>query len=115
MYPYPYKLTAIQTFALPIVKWLLGGQLGAGRTTVMAHAFVQLAIERQGEPIHLFDHGQAQGNDHFRGSQIMARACQKITKEYYAQYNWQFKQSDMTLTCVGKLTSVAAPASAPLP
>jgi hypothetical protein len=51
------ELTLLQQLALPSIKWLLDSRaIGSGRTTLMAHAFVQLAIERPNTSIQIFDH-----------------------------------------------------------
>lgn len=51
-----FQLTPIQQMALPTIKWLIKGGKATGRSTVIAYALMEEALEHLGEWIDVWDH-----------------------------------------------------------
>lgn len=90
------NLTKMQQEALPILKWLYrpGFAEATGRTEVLAHAFIQLAIEHPNTPIFLQDHF------HYPHCQkdLMSRVC-RLIEEYPGDFKLKVSYSEKSIVC----------------
>lgn len=88
-------LTPIEQLALPTVKWLMshdGTCGGTGRSTVIAYALIETAIENVGKDIDIWDHyGTYDAKGH------MYNRIQKLW-EYlnYPEYELEFNRNKFT-------------------
>lgn len=89
-------LTIYQRFAMPIIRWLYFGQIGSGRTEVLAHVFIQRAIETE-DKVHLFDHSGHTSDDRARGHRFMMERIDFIMKHCYTEYEYRFSLANMSL------------------
>ncbi len=88
-------LTPIEQMALPTIKWLLnhdGTARGTGRTTVIAYALIETAIENPGKDIEIWDHYGT-----YDGKRIMYDRIHTVW-EYinYPEYELEYNRAKFT-------------------
>lgn len=93
------ELTEVQKMALPILEWLFDPRIkvgGVGRTTLMAHYFIQRAI-KTGEPVRPFDHHHPYEYSHNAHS-IFPVIKQMATSDDYKEYDFIWYMSSGSFT-----------------
>jgi hypothetical protein len=97
-------LTSTQSFALPVLLWLMdtNHHLGEGRSEVMAHVLIQLAMK--GNKVKLHDYSRYWSDQSFTPTKLMMERVSRLidTCHWYKGERFVIKQNDSTLEYVGK-------------
>jgi hypothetical protein len=101
MGPYPKGLTATQMFAIPVLKWMIYGQIAGGKTTALAHAIIQAAIECPKRKFWAVDHVIFRGGDSAYARRLMFEKIQDVWKEHYSDFICHFNQANQTIEFTG--------------
>jgi hypothetical protein len=72
---------------------LLYGQIGSGRTHLLAHVFIRRSIEI-GDFVQFFDHAFLTTDARMRGIQVMQANIERVCDKFYPEYECIFKRSN---------------------
>lgn len=95
------ELTSTQKKHLKSIKWLTSHEhidIGTGRTTLLAYAFIQDAIAHPGTRVFLWNHSPMVDSKRY----VMETARKMLeTWDEFKNLDYYFKMSNMTLTVRG--------------
>lgn len=104
------ELTELEKQMLPGIKWLIDAHprsRGQGRTTVLAHAFIQKAIDNEGHLVKVIDHSIFLGYPLHLAVTVMRDACMVLMLGEYRDYNIQYLRADNCIVYQGKKSNAS--------
>jgi len=86
-------LTILQQMAFPVVRWLLFGQRASGRTTLLAHVYIEEAL-KTGQWVEIgYDHHSVWHRDKAR----LIDRIQEVLMSRYRDCEYRLRMSDDAL------------------